>query len=264
MVPIRKVTLWLLLSAALSVLILAVFLLWNYLQRGSVEILAKRLGDVELLVLILLGTSGLYAIVFVASSYFSAVTFARQADRSIADIKEQLGVALADLRAQREAPGNFEAQVAVIAERMAGWDTASLDEQRKLELLHYESAAAYLELAGGPQVAAPMAGLYRGFAGCYSSSDPARARFYLSRALLLAPPGSPLAAWVHYDLACCLAVERDFEHAARELSVAFQNQSKALDERLVHDIEEGGELYELASTPPFDKVVNDVLLSVVL
>ena len=159
MVPIRKVTLWLLLSAALAVLILAVFLLWNYLQRGSVEMLAKRLGDIELLVLILLGTSGLYAIVFVASSYFSAVTFARQADRSIANIKEQLGLALADLRAHHEAPRNFEVQVAAIAERMAGWDTGNLDDQRKLELLHYESAAAYLELAGGPQVAAPLAGL---------------------------------------------------------------------------------------------------------
>ena len=39
----------------------------------------------------------------------------------------------------------------------------------------------------------------------------------------------------------------------RELAAAFEHQFKSLDERLAGDIEEGGKLYELASTAPFDK-----------
>ncbi len=47
----------------------------------------------------------------------------------------------------------------------------------------------------------------------------------------------------------------------RELAAAFEHQFKTLEERLASDIEEGGKLYELASTPPFDKAVNDLLLN---
>jgi hypothetical protein len=47
----------------------------------------------------------------------------------------------------------------------------------------------------------------------------------------------------------------------RELTAAFERQFKTLDERLARDIEERGKLYELASTPPFEKAVNDLLLN---
>ena len=43
--------------------------------------------------------------------------------------------------------------------------------------------------------------------------------------------------------------------------MAFPHQFKTLEERLASDIEEGGKLYELASTAPFDKAVNDLLLN---
>jgi len=45
------------------------------------------------------------------------------------------------------------------------------------------------------------------------------------------------------------------------LTGAFEHQFRALEERLAGDIEEGGQLYELASTPPFDKAINDLLLN---
>jgi len=331
MITIRKVTLGLLLTAALGVLILAVCSLWNYRQwqylpmhgpyvsaldertkvlQDRVDILTKRVGDMELLVVVLLGTSGLYAVVFVVSSYFSATSFARQADRTIADIKDQLGMAMGDLRELKEeaahsvrhaaagpvaqeapvvsveptqtpavdtlammralvehtleAPGGFETQMAATAERIAGWDAERLDAQQKMELLHLENAAAALELVGGPHIAAPLAGLFRSFAIVYKSSNPTRHRFYLNRAMVLAPSGGPLASEIHYDLACWFAANREYHEAVRELAVAFKRQSRVLDERLARDIEEGAELYELASTPPFDKAVNDVLLNVVL
>ncbi len=319
MVTIRKITLVALLVSSLTVLALAVYLFWDYRENQAylldsstpvlvdeqarllherVEVLNKRVSDMELLVVVLLGASGLYAIVFVLSSYFSAITFARQADRSIASIREQLSAALGDLRelqeearkalrkepqgaeanadqlrgdvraivraeigsGRREAAG-YEAQVDAIARQMSRWNSSGLDSQSRLELMHYESAAAALELTGGEQSAASLAGLYRRFAELYAVSDRARERFYLTRALALVPPDSRSASEIHYDLACWFAENRDFSHALGELALAFQHQSKTLDDRLARDIEEGGRLYELASTPPFEKALNDLLLN---
>ena len=108
---------------------------------------------------------------------------------------------------------------------------------------------------------ASLAGLYRHFAELHAASDKTRQRFYLNRALSLAPPDSRLASEIHYDLACWFADNRDFSHALGELTLAFQHQSKTLDDRLARDIEEGGRLYQLASTPPFEKALNDLLLN---
>ncbi len=69
---------------------------------------------------------------------------------------------------------------------------------------------------------------------------------------------------IHYDLACLYAANKDFAHATGELALAFQRPSKALDDRIAQDIEEGGKLYNLATTPPFDKVLNDLLLNITL
>jgi hypothetical protein len=145
--------------------------------------------------------------------------------------------------------------------QVAKWNSAGLDSQAKLELLHFESAAACLELTGVPRLGASLAGLYRRFAEFYATSDKTRQRFYLSRALSLAPADSQAVSEIHYDLACWFADNRDFSHALGELALAFQHQSKALDDRLARDIEEGGRLYQLASTPPFEKALNDLLLN---
>ncbi len=84
--------------------------------------------------------------------------------------------------------------------------------------------------------------MYRRFAELYSASDKTRQRFYLGRALSLALPDSRIASEIHYDLACWFADNRDFSHALGELTLAFQHQSKALDDRLALDIDEGGRL----------------------
>jgi len=223
MVSIRKVTLALLLAAAIAALVMAVLLLWNYrlwqqtateavrtitpderlrLLESHVELLSKRAGDIELLVLVLLGTSGLYSIVFVASSYLSSVSFARQADRSIADIKDQVGMAMGDLRELKE------------------------DVQRVVREAEPKVAPAAPPTKAGEE--------------------------------------SGEVALLHYELACAHAAARNFERAVRELARAFERQSRELDDLLACDIEDGGRLYELASTPPYDKAVNDVLLNVVL
>jgi hypothetical protein len=287
MVTLRKVTLVAVLAASVAVLAMAAYLFWNLGQEPA--LLGAETGNIQLLVGILLASCGLYAIVFALSSYSSTMNFARQADRSIATIRDQLGAAMQDLRALQEqarqalqsraeprhnsghnseagAPGpsasqNLETHVDAIARQTSRWNSASLDSQAKLELQHYESAAAYLELIGGSELGAALAALYRHFGELYAPSDKTRQRFYLSRALSLAPPDSSLASEIHYDLACWFADNREFAHALGELTLALQHQSKAIDDRLARDIEEGGQLYQLACTAPFEKALNDLLLN---
>jgi hypothetical protein len=242
------------------------------------DFLTKRVGDMELLVLILLGTSGLYAIVFVASAYFSAANFTRQAAQTVSQIQDQIGLAMGDLRELQEeteeklkaapspAPSNHDRQVAEIAARLAAWQegawqSGAPSEELKLGLLRDESTAAHLDATAGSELGATLPILYLGFSRIYTRSDPARSRFYLDRALRLAPPKSPAASELHYELACQFAASSDFPRAMDALTLAFEHQFKALEERLANDIEEGGQLYQLASTPPFDKAINDLLLN---
>jgi hypothetical protein len=325
MAVLRKIALALLLAASAGVLLMAAWELWNYRQwaylplqesgftsggerarilQNRMDLMTKRVGDMELLILILLGTSGLYAIVFVASSYFSATSFARQADQTIGHIQDQIGLAMGDLRELQEeteqrlhqmtaAPlaaaaavqsrpvvddrpvldqptAGWLTQVTEMAARLSAWQSLvwnglPLSEQARLDLVQDEHAAAYLEVAAGSKAGSAMccalAGLYLSFGRIYASLDAARSRFYLERALRLATQESPLASEIHYQLACHFAASHYFPHALRELAAAFEHQFKTLDERLASDIEEGGKLYDLASTAPFDKAVNDLLLN---
>ncbi len=319
MAVLRKIALVLLLAAAASVLAMAGWELWNYRQWSSlqldqtgssvgdrarsledhVDLLTRRVGDMQLLVLILLGTSGLYAIVFVASSYFSATSFARQADQTIANMQDQIGFAMGDLRELQEeterrlremtspatapapppaagtpsgepAPSpedaapdaaQWESRIAEIRARVAAWQASDAGEYARIELIEDETRAVGLELASSARDRTALADLYLGFAQIYASSDSARSRFYLERALRLAAPESAVASQIHYSLACRYAASREFPQAMRELSAAFEHQFRTLEERLAGDIEEGGQLYELASTAPYDKTVNDLLLN---
>lgn len=299
MALLRKITLVLLLAASAAVLLMAAWELLNYatgfsagnsvgILKDRMDLLTKRVGDMELLVLILLGTSGLYAIVFVATSYFSATGFARQADQIVRHIRDQLALAMGDLRELQDdteqrlqsmtaarvpeppretlpAPdpqaAGWQAQIGEITARLAALQNRHLSEHARLELVQDENTAAHLAVVAGPQADSALAALYLGFGQIYASSDAIRSRFYLERALRLAKPQSPVASEIHYQLACRLAASRDFPHAMRELTAAFGHQFKTLEERLANDIEHGGKLYELASTAPFDKAVNDLLLN---
>jgi hypothetical protein len=317
---VRKVVLGVLLTGAAAVLVVSGWELWNYRQWTSLplplnesgfspddrarmlqdrmELLTKRLGDMELLVVLLLGASGLYAVVFVASSYFSATSLARQADQTIGNIQDQVGLALGDLRELEErtenrlhemmamavpappvaaAPGPAAApveekpQVSEIAERVKGWQNQPLTERDQRELVRDEYAAICLDALADSRADSVLAGVFLGLARVYASSDYAsshyaagdriRSRFHLERAVRLVPPESALASEIHYDLALSFAASQDFPYAMRELTAAFEHQFQALEEKLAADIEEGGVLYDLASTPPFDKAVNDLLLN---
>lgn len=322
MAVLRKIALGLLLTAAAGVLAMAGWELWNYHLSASLpvddagfnasdrarilddrmDLLTRRVGDMQLLVLILLGTSGLYAIVFVASSYFSATSFARQADQTMANMQDQIGFAMGDLRelqeqterrlkeitapapAQTTAPAPpaaasapapeppppeapaedkvpSESRIAEIRARVASWQASTPGEYARIELIEDEARAIGLELASGARDRTALAELYLGFGQIYAGSDSARSRFYLERALRLAAPESAVTSQIHYSLACRYAASHEFPQAMRELSAAFEHQFRMIEERLAGDIEEGGQLYELASTAPYDKTVNDLLLN---
>jgi hypothetical protein len=291
---LRKITLGLLLAAAAGALVMAAWELWNYRQwaylpapvfstsgparilQGRMDLLTRHIGAMELLVVLLLVTSGLYAIILVVSSYFSSTSFVRQADQTVRHMQDQIGLAMGDLRELQEVteqrlsqmtatpaapPAGWETQIAEITARLAAWQDRHLSEHARLELMEDESTTAYLEIAAGSRASSSLAGLHLGFGRIYASSDPARSRFYLERALRLAAPESAVASEIHYLLACRYAASHAFPHAMRELAAAFEHQFKSLEERLASDIEEGGKLYDLASTAPFDKGVNDLLLN---
>ena len=330
----RRLTLGIVLTAGLAVLILAVYLLWDTRQwdpsplpqqtaatdspdrrtqlvHDRMELLTKRLGDIELLVLILLGITGLYTIVFLVSTNSSATHFARQADRSISSIREQIGLAMGDLRELKEETrqilreesklgverleqvhaearqmikkaqdemqqtypsyARVEQSLAAMHQRIAYLASRNLTEEDRLEVLEYESALAGIDLIASPRLGAALSQIYLTLGRVYLASAYMRARFYLKRSLAQAPPEQEVISETHYDLACVAAQlgrsnpseqAGHFQAAVEELRVAFQNRSKRLDDWLARDIDEGGVLYELAGTPPFDKAVNDLLLNV--
>jgi hypothetical protein len=291
MVTLRKVALGLLVAASLAVLVVAVSIAWNHreseylplynptysdvdmrlrLLLERVEILDHRVADMELLVLLLLGASGVCSLVFALTSYFSAIALGRQADSTVANFKDQLKrlkdkTDTTEPRVVVNTPitpdaAGVEEHVAAIGARLAGLRANRLDDQGRLELQHYESAVAFLELTGDGEAATSIARLYRTFARFYNSRD--KARFYLNRALALSPADSEFASEIHYDLSCWHAANRDFASATAELALAFRRPSKVLDDRIAQDIEEGGELFGLANTPPYDKALNDLLLNI--
>lgn len=318
----RKIVVGVLLATSAAVLLVAALELWNYRQwaylpsgepvtpdsrarllQDRLDLMSKRVGDMELLVLILLGTSGLYAIVFVASSYATANGFARQADRTLRHVRDEIGLAMGDLRelqekteqrlremavtpaapaavtpaeqpgqeattdaAMPETSAELEAEIAGIAARLAGYREPAMGEEFRLELIQHEKTMAGLELIAGlhagSAILSALAGVYLAFGRIFAASDAPRSRFYLERALRLTSHETATASEIHYELACGYADAHDFVRAMGELKAAFEHQVKSLDERLVTDIDEGGKFYELASTPPFDKAVNDLLLNV--
>ncbi len=86
----------------------------------------------------------------------------------------------------------------------------------------------------------------------------------LRGALALAQTDSGLAAEIHYELACLQALRGPghFEQAMAYLVGAFRGKAPAVEKRLLRDMDKGGPLHALASQPPFDKAIDNLLLDV--
>lgn len=323
---------WVVIAAAFAVIVVSVYVFWNAHQwdylpvrspdridtdvraqmlQDRMEIYNRRVGDMEFLVTTLLALSAFYTIIFVVTSYFTSANFGRQADRSARMIKDELGLAMGDLRALQEETRQVlrdESKTAserldkihvetrkllndsetelkqsfltyseialnlhAIHQRLSHLVGHPLSDEEQLELIQYEHALAPLDAIGARQLGSAMAPVYRLLGQHYADSDLARSRFYLQRGLAMAPVGSDNQAENHYELARTYArmvtkapAERMhyYNLAIEQLRAAFRHPSKTLEDSLAQDIEEGGVLYQLAGTPPFDKAVNDLLLNV--
>ena len=248
------------------------------------DLLTRRVGDMELLVLILLGTSGLYAIVLVVSSYFSATSFARQADQTISHIQDQIGLAMGDLRELQEETEQRLSQMTArrlpSADQPARCPTGVGDPDRR-----NHRAPGRLARPASQRTRPVGADAGRKHHGLSGSCRRHAGQLLRWRACTLGLGGSTRLRtrrgrastwsarcawrrrnrpWLRKSTISWPADSRlptIFARAMRELAAAFEHQFKTLDERLASDIEEGGKLYELASTPPFDKAVNDLLLN---
>lgn len=86
----------------------------------------------------------------------------------------------------------------------------------------------------------------------------------LRGALALARGDDVLTAEIQYEFACVQALRgpSHFEPAMECLKDAFRGKTPSVEKRISRDIDEGGPLHALASQPPFDKAVNDLLLDV--
>jgi hypothetical protein len=238
MPALRKVILVSVFVIALAALFLAVDMLararqWNVAQASGIDarldLYSRRVDDMQMLVLILLGLSGLYSIVFIASTSASAQALDREAGRVLTAIKDQLGLALGDLRELKE-------------------ETA-------------EALRSGPSQTGFAEVSADLARIYLDLALLHAGQDTSLARNYLQRSLALSPNKSD-ASEIHYELACLLAREHRFAEASRELEIALRDNSGPLERKLAHDIEEGGALHALSCTPPHDETITRLLMNV--
>jgi len=86
----------------------------------------------------------------------------------------------------------------------------------------------------------------------------------LRNSLASARGDAGFAAEIQYELGCTLALRGPgrYEQAVECLRLAFRHKTPAIEKRISRDIDDDGALHALASQPPFDKAINDLLLDV--
>src|SRR5208283_1415312 len=145
-------------AAALALLILSVYLLWNARQwdylplhtsytsdldaraqlfQDKLEIYSRRVNDMESLVIILLGITGLYTIVFILTADFNARSTGRQVARAMLNVKEQMAISIGNLRELKE-----EARAAFRAEAKKASERLDQIQQRAHEMIEQARAEA--------------------------------------------------------------------------------------------------------------------------
>ena len=242
---LRKILLALGLAAALGIVLLDWELVWH-LERFAHD--ARRIQDLQVLSLLLFGLAGLCSLLFLLAPGLGMQVMSRQTDRVIASIQDQLRATIAELR---EAKTNIEYALRDHAKPQYSAGATSGINGRE-----------YLQLAGRIRyMNTEMAQVYRALGVLSSSSDSETARAHFNQALALAAD-SRVTATIHYAFASVLARHGEFSEAANELEHAFSQSDPQIEELLAKDIEEGGDLYQFASTPPFDVVVDKLLMSV--
>lgn len=141
MLLLRRIATGVVVAAALAVLVLSVYLLWNARQwdylplqspytsdldaraqlfQDKLEIYSRRVNDMESLVIILLGITGLYTIIFILTADFNSRSINRQVNRALESVDQKISASLGDLRQFRdEAREALHKEVNAMADRVA-------------------------------------------------------------------------------------------------------------------------------------------------
>ncbi len=276
---LRRITFGMLMLASVAVLALAVYLFWNarpwdYLLAvrpasdldARSQVLSDRItvynGQVEDLgrmVAVLMVIASLYVVAFAVSTHLYAETYQRLCREALASTREDFAQAAGDLREIRD-----EAARAV--------ERAAVDCGRVEELIRAaQQALAAAETVPQQPQQLPQPGPIERARAKYNEAVMASrfgnlngAEELLSQALDLSAASADLHAEIDYELACVLARRgpQAFDRAMEHLTRAFATCTPCLDRRISQDIDEGGALYQLASQPPYDHRINDLLLNV--
>src|SRR5260370_22128093 len=260
MLLLRRIATAIVIAAALAVVFLSVYLLWNARQNDylpqhpsytpdlrvqqleeKLEIYSRRVNDMEKLVIILLGISGLYVLVFILTADLNTRSMRRTADRALESVRSQIDDSMRALRDLKEEishviraeakdavdrSGDAAPDLQTIQERIATLtDGAPSDEQRQ-EIANCESALPALELLHAAQFGPQLARIYRTLARYHDRRDPVRAHFYLARVHATAPEDFETA-----NQLANLALDRqppDYRQARRyfEASLAAQPEQQ--------------------------------------
>ncbi len=238
--------------AGLAVLVLTVYTLWANTQ-GEALTPARRMQDLEILLVTALGLSGLYTIFFLVSPSLNDRILRQQADtmEQLRGLKTEMELQMREQTRNIHDAMQERSQVPPPPAPKSVVDTGSNLNGRE-----------YLLLAGRIRtVERELVRVYAALATLFSTQDMVSARAFLHQALALAPDAT-VTAEIHYELGCLLAKSGDLEEATQEIRAALRNKPPELERRLAKDIEDSGPLYTLANTAPGDAVLNDLLMSV--
>lgn len=268
---LRRITLIFAVGISVSVFALVIRTFWSA-SKVDAPVVAQHVQDLQILVIILLGLAGLYTVVFLLSPNMSERILKEQADVTVKNVKAQVSVAVGDLRELREEIREIMRHPNQPTRGIRTELPAAAPQHGPVGPQHGPAASAHpaselsgrdvVQLSGRLRVLnSELVQIYQRLAALCGPSEHEKARDYLNQALALSPDPST-ASELHYALACLLAKEGDLDEAVIQLQTAFRNNSRELEHKLAKDTEEGGPLYALTTTPPHDRVLDDLLMNI--
>lgn len=265
---LRYGTLAICVGIALSVLSVSIHTFWIASQTDPPG-LGQKIMDLQLLVVILLGVTALYTVVFLLAPSMSEQIIRRLAEQSVKAVKTQMLAGASELRELKDEIRRIVSGLSKAAPEnraeMSAPPRAALDSPQTpaapgapapttgREYLHLSSRVRVLNNE--------LVLVYQALARLCMAQDPAAAKTYLTQALALnANPDA--AGEIHYELACLHARTGELGEAAIEIQTAFMSKPRELGPKLAKDTEQGGPLYELASLEPYKRLLDDLLMEV--
>ena len=295
MVLLRRVAAGIVIATALAIVGLSVNLAWNAYQWGSLapqasrsvdagarlEAYGRRVSDMETFVIVLLGMTGLYTIALIVGSELAAARASREVERAVANARREIAASIAGVRSGEEGPRQAARAEAQESPQKAQppHDFQKLNElgwralQSEPADYHLAKCRFDASLQAHPNQQRARYGLAL---IAKAEGDLITAQATLEGALAFhnweTEPNASGMARMHYALACILGQRglREAEEqrqacyvsAIEHLQAAFVCSAKDIEETFARDIEEGGELFDIAGRDPHAGAIDNLLGSI--